>query len=77
MNNKKLQDYLAQFPDEMPVKLRVKDNSFINLSEEHILHTSDTAYVNNLALERDWDTEDGKVELGNGKQYLLFNPVII
>lgn len=80
MTNKELQSYLAQFPDEMPVKLLVKAEPKaqpIELTEEKILHSSESAYVNSDAPEDEWDTEDGKIELGSGQQYLLFNPVIL
>jgi hypothetical protein len=43
MTNKELQSYLAQFPDEMPVKLLVKAEPKaqpIELTEESILHSS-------------------------------------
>lgn len=76
MTNKELQNYLSKFPDEMPIKLFTDEVTF-DLKEENILHTSETAYVNNEAPEDEWDSEDGKIELGNGSQYLLFNPIII
>jgi len=69
MTNKELQSYLAQFPDEMPVKLLVKAEPKaqpIELTEENILHSSESAYVNSDAPEDEWDTEDGKIELGSG-----------
>lgn len=75
MNNKQLQEYLSKFPGEMPIKLRI-DRHIIDLTNENILHTADTAYVNNEAPKDEWDAEDGKIELGKGKQYLLFNPII-
>lgn len=83
MTNKELQAYLAQFPDQMPIKLLPKGNGDIrtwkpiDLTEENILHTSETAYADDEAPEDEWDCEDGKIELGSGQQYLLFNPVIV
>ena len=49
----------------------------IDLDEENILHTSETAYVDQHAPEDEHDCEDGKVMLGDGQQYLLFNPIIV
>lgn len=80
MTNKELQTLLAQYPDDMPVKLMPNatcyDHSIIDFSEENVLHTSETAFCDDEAPEDEWDTEDGKVELGDGPQYLLINPII-
>jgi hypothetical protein len=77
MTNKELQDFLKQYPDEMPIKLRVEEMEVVELTTENILHTSETAYVNDEAPEEEWDCEDGKIELGSGTQYLLLNPLIV
>jgi hypothetical protein len=81
MTNGELQKLLAEYPADMPVKLMPKINNdyktVVDLDEDNILHSSETAYVDTEAPEDEWDTEDGKVELGDGQQYLLFNPIII
>jgi hypothetical protein len=79
MTNKQLQNFLGLYPDEMPVKLLIGSSAkdpIIDLDGENILHTSETAFVNTEAPEDEWDCEDGKIELGDGKQFLLFNPII-
>lgn len=78
MKNKELQNYLAQYPDDMPIKIMIDHNSkeLFDLTDENILHSSETAYCDADAPMDEWDSEDGKIELGNGKQYLLFNPII-
>ena len=80
MNNKELQEYLKQYPDDLEILLipDIKNwSQTIPFTDENILHTSETAYVDDEADEDDWDCEDGKVELGEGKRYLLFNPLIV
>lgn len=91
MTNKELQTYLQQFSDDLPVKLlhthetkpvgdgtpKQKHSDPIEFTDENVLHTSETAYVDPDAPEDEWDNEDGKIELGGGRQYLLINPVIL
>lgn len=89
MTNKELQTLLAGFPDDMTVKLmhtheiirvdqqRHKYHDPIEFTAENVLHTSETAYADPDAPEEEWDSEDGKVRLGDGQQYLLINPIII
>lgn len=78
--NKQLQELLKQYPDDMPIKLLVDHDlktKIQDFDEENILHSSETAYVDGDAEPMDWDCEDGKVELGEGQQYLLINPIIV
>ena len=79
MSNKELQELLQKYPDDMQMLIMVshRTQTVYGLHSDHILHTSETAFVNDDAPEGEWDHEDGKVELGNGKQYLLFNPIIL
>ncbi len=81
MTNKELQIYLATYPDDMPIKLNIDytdlKRPIIDFTEENIMLTAMTAYCNSDAPEEEWDTEDGKVELGDGEIFLLFNPIII
>lgn len=83
MSNKELQNLLKDFPDDMEVRLLPKDfgatsdRHIVPFSQENILHTSESAYINDEAPEEEWDSEDGKIELGDGKQYLLINPIIV
>jgi HD superfamily phosphohydrolase YqeK len=77
MTNKEIHDFFKQYPEEMPIKLRVEEMEVVELTTENILHTSETAYVNDEAPEEEWDCEDGKIELGSGTQYLLLNPLIV
>lgn len=83
MKNLELQQLLQTYPDDMDIKLLIdhidysKENKPIDLTIENIMETSETAYVDDNAPEDEWDTEDSKVELGDGKRYLLFNPIII
>lgn len=84
MTNKKLREFLAQFPDNMPVRLFPNSETprsgfdkpkIIELTEENILQTSEGAWVDDEADPETWDCEDGKVR-HKGKRYLLFNPII-
>jgi hypothetical protein len=80
MTNIELQKLLAKYPDDMPIKLLTSHESnwpVIDFTDENILHTSETAYVDYGADESEWDTEDGKIELGSGPQLLLINPIIV
>jgi len=89
MTNRQLQELLRQYPDDMLVKLLIghnyappqaepfKPQDPIDFSSEKIILTSETAYVNENAPEEEWDTEGGKIELGDGQQYLLINPIIL
>lgn len=76
MTNKELQEFLKQFPDDMPIKLMTRAYTppfkVIDLTEENILHTSATARL----IEAETDDDNDEVILGKGPQYLLFNPVI-
>lgn len=84
MTNKELQNLLKDYPDDMPVRLLYdhtsyskEKNNIIEFTEENVLRTSETVYVDDDAPEDEWDNEDGKIELGDGLQYLLFNPIIL
>lgn len=76
MTNKELQTLLQEYPDDMPIKLLPKSDSdykkIIDLTDENILHTSETAWYRE-AQEEDEQDEHG---LGDGQQYILFNPII-
>jgi hypothetical protein len=80
MKNKELQELLKGYPDDMPIKLLLNVNSpkepIKDFDSENILHSSETAFLNADAPEDEWDSEDGRFELGDGEQYLLINPVI-
>lgn len=84
MTNKELQEFLAKFPDNMPVRLLPKidpprsgyeNRDIIDLTEENILQTSEGAWIDDEAPSDTWDHEDGKIR-HKGKRYLLFNPII-
>jgi len=79
MTNIQLQELLAQHPDDMPIRIMVSHFSkdVFDFDTDHVMKTSETAYVNPDAPEDEWDTEDGKVELGDGQQFLLINPIIL
>lgn len=76
MTNKELQLLLSEHPDGMEVALRVEGNTVMPMIPDHIHLTSETAYVDASAPEDEWDTEDGKIRLGDGMQYLLINPIV-
>ncbi len=80
MKNFELKAILNQYPDDMDIKLMPNrgliESKPIDFTDENILHTSETAHVNPDAPEDEHDHEDGKIELGDGKQYLLINPII-
>lgn len=78
MKNSELQKLLQEYPDDMPIKIMIShdSNKLFDLDDENILHTSETAYCDDTEPEDEWDAEDGKVKLGDGQQYLLFNPII-
>lgn len=76
MTNKELQTLLSKYPEYMPIKLLPKTSNYsqiIDLTEENILHTSETAWFK----EAEEDDEEDAMGLGDGQQYLLFNPIII
>lgn len=75
MTNKQLQELLKTYPDEMPIKLLTEHQrgEIIDLTEESVLHTSTTAVYH----EAEEDDEQDFTTLGDGEQYLLFNPVIV
>ena len=79
MTNIELQYFLRAYPDDTPIKLLVnhQKRDEIYLSDENIMLTSETATINQDAPEDEWDMEDGKLELGDGERYLLFNPIIL
>lgn len=69
---------LKAFPRTLEVRaLSGKDNEIYPISIDNLLHTSETAFVNDDAHVDEWDCEDGKIELGSGKQYLLINAIIV
>lgn len=78
MTNKDLQKYLSGFPEDMLVKIILdhKTNKVFDFELENIEHTSDTAFADDEAPADEWDTEDGKLMLGDGEKYLLINPPI-
>lgn len=82
MTNNELQNFLAQYPNDMPIRFLADHNEgsntpILEFTTENIMLTSETAYVDEDAPEDEWDTEDGKVELGDGQQFLLINPIIM
>lgn len=79
MTRQELQEFLADYPADMQMKIMIdkKTQTVVDLKEENILHSSESAYVDTEAPDGEWDCEDGKIKLGDGKQYLLFNPIII
>lgn len=83
MTNKDLQELLKQYPDDMALKFipngtiaKHPRDKYLDLSKEFVLLTSDTAYIDENADAATWDAESGKIELGTGTKFLLFNPVI-
>lgn len=40
---------------------------------ENIVVYSDSAFIDSDVPEDEWDTEDGKLELGDGEKYLILN----
>jgi hypothetical protein len=83
MTNKELQEYLAEYPDNMTIKFIADPSFFIknkrvyDFNEDAIIVSSPTSFVDETAPEEEWDCEDGKIRLGDGEQYLLFNPIIL
>lgn len=77
MKNSKLQELLKQYPDDLDIKLLSEKSEVVDYTGETLLLTSETAHVDDSADEEDWDTEDGKIVLGDGKQYLLLNCIIV
>ena len=77
MTNIQLQQLLATYDDNMPVKLSVNNSSphstKVDFTEDNIVLTSTTAYANDEAPEDEWDNDSGKIELGDGERYLLLN----
>jgi hypothetical protein len=79
MKNKELQELLKGYAPDMEVKIFIDHadkNSIKDFDEENLLHTSNTAFVDDSAPMEEWDTEDGKINLGAGEKYLLINPII-
>lgn len=77
MKNSELQALLASYPADMEIKYLTDGIDVVEYTGETLLVSSETAYVDDQADEDDWDTEDGKIELGDGKQYLLLNCIIV
>jgi len=84
MTNRQLQKLLQQFPHNMPLKLLLNSDTPISgyekivpvdLEDDHILKTSEGAWVDDEAPTDEWDHEDGKIR-HKGRRYLLFNPII-
>lgn len=78
MTNTELQELLKMYPGELPVMLLASNGSkheMIEFTEENILHTSKTAKM--ISVPEDGEPEDGEVDLGDGEQYLLLNPLIL
>lgn len=79
MTNKELQEYLKQFSDDLPVKWykeynhNTRKHEVRDFYDEDIIISSETAHINEDAPEDEWDCEDGKFELGDGPQFILFN----
>lgn len=79
MTTKELRKYLLTFPDDMPVKLMINNepkSKPIDLTFDNIVHTSESVFIDSSVSQDKWDHEDGKIRLGDGQQYLLFNPLI-
>jgi len=72
MKIKDLKKILEQYPNNMDIKLLVKSydgkNKIIPFTDENMMETSKTAFIN--------DEKGYKFEFGKGKHYLLFNPII-
>lgn len=77
MKNSELQNLLASYPGDMDVKYSLENREIVDYSGESILISSETAYIDDEAPEEDWDTEDGQIKLGDGKQFLLLNAIIV
>lgn len=79
MKNKELQQLLSQHPDDVPVRLMLDHRSqkIIEFTDENVLLTSETAFVNTEAPEEEWNHEDGRIDLGEGQRFLLINPIIL
>lgn len=59
MNNKELQDYLKQYPDDIDILLIPDQKNWsktIPLTEENILHSSETAHIDDSFPEDEWDS---------------------
>jgi hypothetical protein len=82
MKNSELQQLLAQYPSDLPIRFlsgheKMAKEPILDFEDENILLTSETAHLNEEAPQDEWDNEDGKVELGDGQQFLLINPIIV
>jgi hypothetical protein len=80
MTNKEFQELLQKHPDDMPIRILIYPEAKSKPEDfdiDNIILTSDTAFVDEEASYDTWDTEDGKIELGDGPQYLLINPIIL
>ena len=81
MKNSELQKILAQYPGDMPIKIFVDHSRpkepLEDFDEDHFMLSAETAYANSDAPEEEWDTEQGKFELGDGEPFLLINPMLV
>ena len=77
MKNSELQKLLASYPADMEIKYLNESREIVDYSGETLLISSTTAYIDDEADEENWDTEDGKVELGDGEKFLLLNCIIV
>lgn len=72
-----LKTLLSSYPADMEIKYLDQNTEVFEYTGETLLISSETAYVDDEADEDDWDTEDGKIELGDGEKYLLLNAIIV
>jgi len=81
MTNKELQEYLKKFPDDYQVKALTPYTHDTKvpkgITDENIIIRTDTVWINDEAPGDEWDTEDGKVELGDGERFLLLNAPVL
>lgn len=80
MINSELIEYLKQFPLDTPIKLmfgQYASQDPVDLEQENILYTSETATADDSYPEEEWDCEAGKIIMGDGEMYLLINPIIV
>lgn len=64
---------LNQYPQELKVFCIDDKKKHVEIDGENIVVYSDSAFIDSDVTEDEWDTEDGKLELGDGEKYLILN----
>jgi hypothetical protein len=77
MNVQQLIEILSKYPQDTPVRINSNYDPVVDLTPDHVVLTSTTAYANDEAPEEEWDCDSGKLELGDGERFIMLNAPIL